>query len=91
MSMTMTGGKWLEFEDPMGLDSNVVYTDQNGNEAQLDMRKYCELGKKSKEKEYFLIHINWIEKNELTIGAFIITGMDKLAHEFPEEVKEIMK
>lgn len=91
MSMSIAHGKSLVFDDPIGLDSNVTFIDQNGNEAKIDMKKYVELGKKSKDKDFFLAQNNWIEKGELTIGAFVITGMDKLAREFPEEIKEVIK
>ena len=92
MSMTMLAGKTLVFDDPIGLDSKVAYVDQKGNEARLDMKKYCELGKKSKEnKEFFEKQIEWIENGELTIGSFIISGMNRLAREFPKEVDKIIK
>ena len=91
MSMTMLAGKSLSFDDPITLDGRVEYTDQNGNSTLLDMKKYVSLAKKSKDKEYFSKQIEWIEKGELTIGAFIISGMNRLAIEFPKEVGGILK
>ena len=92
MSMSMVGGKSLVFDDPITLDGKVLYSDQHGVSIPIDMRKYVELARKSKKnKEYFKDHLEWIESGHLTIGAFIITGMDKLAREFPKEVNEVFK
>ena len=88
--MSLVGGKILSSEDdPIGLDSKVYYTDQNGVRCLLDMNKFYELALKS-ENEYFASWLYWLKNKELTIGAFIITGLDKLGREFPEEVYEII-
>ena len=87
----MTGGKTLYFnDDPIGLDTKVTYRDQDGIEAEIDMKKFYKLAKKSKD-EYFGEWLMWLKNKELTIGAFIISGMDRLAREFPEEVNELIK
>lgn len=88
--MTIVGGKFLSFDDPITLDGRVEYTDQHGISVGLDMRKYVALGKKSKQEYFKNGHLEWIEKGELTIGGFIANGMDKLAREFPKEVQEII-
>ncbi len=90
--MSMTRGKCIIFsEDPVGLDTKAEYTDQKGNSCLLDLKKYCELAKKSKEyKDDFWKHIGWIENKELTIGAFVISGLNRLATEFPDKVNDVL-
>lgn len=91
MSMSFVGGKMLSFEeDPIGLDTKVTYADQNGNQARIDLRAFYKLAKKSKDP-YFGEWLDWLKNKELTIGAFIITGLDKLAKEFPKEINKILK
>lgn len=88
--MSMTRGKTLTFsEDPIGLDTEVTYTDQNGVSVKIDMKKFYDLAKKSKD-EYFGGWLDWLKNKELTIGAFVISGLDRLAKEFPEEVNDII-
>lgn len=89
MSVSIVGGKTLCFnEDPIGLDTIVTYTDQNRNECRIDMEKFYNLAKKSKDKYFKSGWLGWLKNKELTIGAFIITGLDKLDREFPTEVGE---
>lgn len=88
MSISMVGGKTLCFDDPIGLNTKVTYTDQNGNKVRIDMEKFYKLAKKSKNKYFNSEWLDWLKNKDLTIGAFIITGLDYLAREFPIEVRE---
>ena len=89
--MSMVGGKTLTFnEDPIGLDTEVKYIDQNGKSCLVDMHKFLELAKESKD-EYFEGWLHWLENKELTIGSFIITGLDMLAREFPDKIDMVIK
>lgn len=89
--ISMTRGKILCFdEDPIGLDTKVTYTDQNGVEVRIDMKKFYDLAKKS-EDPYFDEWLDWLKNKELTIGGFIISGLDKLAKEFPDEIMQCVK
>lgn len=86
----MIGGKVLSFsEDPIGLDSEVTYIDQKGSSVNINMNKFYQLAKKSKDP-YFDNWLDWLKNKELTIGAFIITGIDKLAKEFPNKIESII-
>jgi len=88
--MSMAHGKCIIFsEDPVGLNTKAIYRDQNGVECELDLKKFYELAKKSKNK-YFDNWLHWLKNKELTIGAFIITGLNELANEFPKEVNEVL-
>ncbi len=56
------------------------------------MQKFYDLSRTSKDPYFIEAEwLDWIRDKELTIGGFIITGLDKLAREFPEEVYELLE
>lgn len=79
-------------DDTIGLDTEVEYTDQNGNSCKLDMRELVRLMRKSREKDGDLFGqlISDLESGQLAIGFPIIVAMDKLGREFPKEIQRVI-
>jgi hypothetical protein len=96
MGMSMAMGKILTYkskEDVIGLDTDVVYEDQKGKSARLDMKVFIEKCKKCKNNRIlFDSLIRDIENNDLQLGFPVIIGMDAIATELGDtEALEIMR
>jgi len=95
MGMSLYGGKtvsWVSKGDKIGVDTKVIYRDQNGRESELDMKKLVEKCKKVKDKPVLIMLVKDIETRNLQIGFPIISAMNELAMSLPlEEVYEIVK
>lgn len=88
MGSTMYGGKCINYhskDDTIGLDTKVVYSDQNGNEANIDMKKLIELCKRCSKDDFMELFINDIENHELFIGFPVIRALDKVATELGDK------
>ena len=88
--ITMAYGKTLLYKgDKIGLDTEVTYKDQNGNESKINMRKFVEKAKKV-GGDYFGEWIPVIENNDLSIGVVVIDGLNRIAKALGEEIYEIL-
>lgn len=89
----MAMGKTLYYkseDDAIHPNTKVTYTDQNGNECNVNIKRLLKLAKKSKTENFKML-ISDIEGGGLHIGFPIIIALNDLATEFPKEVNNILK